>query len=104
MVRLDSWLGHKVFLVKTKVVVNNPDGTQGVGTLVWPTNHGALACQIVSSIISSDIMSNAIKDEPCSFSPKRIAIVACDLAEAMYSEMEERDWLLHIPDPNASHS
>ena len=86
-------------VVKTKFIVNNPDGTQGIGTLVWPTNHGQLACQILNAIIASDMMRNAMGDEPTVFNPKRIAVIACDLAEAMYCEMDDRDWLIKLPEP-----
>lgn len=88
--------------MKTKAVINNADGTQGIATLTWPSNHGALACQLVMGIISGEIITRALQEDERAVNCKRIAVIACDLAEAMYAEMEVRDWLLQLADPGES--
>jgi hypothetical protein len=86
-------------VVKTKVALTNPDGTQVIATLTWPTNHGMLACQFVSGILGGEAIASMLRESTSALDCKRVAVIACDLAEAMYSEMEERDWIIQLPDP-----
>jgi hypothetical protein len=87
--------------VKTRVSVQQPDGQWVVATLTWTSCHGALACQIVGALIASETMRSAIMEDSTRVNCKRIAVIACDLAEAMYAEMEVRDWLVQLPEPEA---
>ena len=85
--------------MKTRTVINNPDGTQAIAQIVHLANQGALACQLLNAIVCSDM--SALQDDHIAFSPKKVAIIACDLAEAMYAEMDDRDWLIRVADPDA---
>ena len=86
--------------MKTTVAWKKPNGETVIAQCTWATAHGKLAMNILGSVLAMDSLKDIMQEEPNLFNAKRTAILACDLAEAMYAELEIRDWLLHLPDPN----
>ena len=71
-----------------------------IATLWWLEHHGSLACQLIGYFITSDVLRTVLnEDQKDTYNPKKIAVLACDLAEAMYAEMDARDWILKLPPP-----
>ena len=85
--------------MKTIAQIHNPDGSCAIGHLWWLENHGNLACQLAGYFLNTEAMKMCLSEEESpAYSPRRIANLACDLAEAMYAEMDARDWILKLPE------
>ena len=85
--------------MKTITKYWQPDGNPGIGRRFWPEMQGELAERLLGYFISQDAIKSLAEGESIKWDPKRLAILACDLAEAMFAEMEERDWLMRLPPP-----
>lgn len=85
----------------TLIKLKQPDGSNAIGHLWWLEDQGRLACQLVGYFLNTEAMKLCLSDEDTApYSAKRVSILACDLAEALYAEMDMRDWILKLPPPN----
>ena len=73
------------------------DGTTNIAHYWYLENHGLLACQLLGYFINGEAVKCALEEGKVDFDPKKLAVIACDLAEAMYAEMDARDWILKLP-------
>jgi uncharacterized membrane protein YjdF len=59
-----------------------------------------LAQQILPAVLTNDVLRRHLIDEDGGLSsPRMIASFACDVAQAMFNEMERREWFIHLPSP-----
>lgn len=89
--------------MKTTVKSVMADGREACFQTKMPNAQAALACNIVTSVIASDSLRAVISDEdPQKISPRRIASLACDIANSMYEEFERREWLIEFTPPTVT--
>lgn len=74
-------------------------GNACAGSNVARNELATTAMHVVSSIIASDAIKGMIEDETRTVNATRISVVACDIAEALYAEMDMRGWLTEF-DPS----
>ena len=61
----------------------------------WTTTlHARYAAQIVGAMAGI----NQTKDGDDQLSPKMVAVRACDIAQQLVTEFEERGWIVELPD------
>ena len=88
-------------IVKTIAKLPQADGSSGIAHLWWLENHGSLACQLLGYFINGEMVKACFDEGNVSYNAKKLAILACDLAEAMYAEMDTRDWILKLTMPES---
>jgi hypothetical protein len=79
------------------VVRHLPDGSTRIEPYelkLWE-QHARIAAQIVAGIGSATIVAGE-ENRP---SPKAIASLACDIANQLMQQFEERGWLIDLPAP-----
>jgi hypothetical protein len=86
--------------VKTVHMVMGPDGEVGFRNSTAINARASLACTLMAATITSDVLKQHLTDEQRErINPRKIAALACDLANAVYDEFEEREWIMQAPLP-----
>lgn len=76
------------------------DGKAGLYDTHVLQHKAKLACSLAVSVLTSDMLRQAVADaDEAQFHPRKIASLACDIAEALYTEFEKREWELAVPLP-----
>jgi hypothetical protein len=57
-----------------------------------------LAEMLLPAVLTSDALKQHMSDDEIKLSPRKVAVLACDIAQAMYNEFESREWLLRFPE------
>jgi hypothetical protein len=70
-----------------------------------PQPHAKLAQSLLPALLSSDMIRQVVSDsDEAQFHPRKIASLACDVAQAFFDEAERREWHLPLPPPGADKS
>jgi hypothetical protein len=75
--------------------------------ILWDhQNYGAigrLAVQILPAVLTSNVLKDCMAESgEAAIHPRKIASLACDIAQAVYCEFEHREWLVAVPVPSAT--
>lgn len=54
--------------------------------------------KIASTIIGSIAATNEHRDSSDKMTPKEVAVRACDIAQQLVTQFEEREWILELPE------
>jgi hypothetical protein len=58
------------------------------------------AYAFLPAVLTSEQLRQALADDGSAVpSPRRVASYACDLAQQLLNEFEQREWLVELPDP-----
>lgn len=68
-------------------------GNAVAASTVARNDMGGTALHLIGAIIASDAIKSVQKEGRDEIDPSRVAILACDIAEAFYAEMDMRGWL-----------
>lgn len=86
--------------MKTVRLLKGEDGKAAFMNTTAINARAALACNLMAATMTSDVLKQHLSDEgPERLNPRKIASIACDLANAMYAEIEQREWILDYPVP-----
>jgi hypothetical protein len=62
--------------------------------------RASLACSVLAATLTSDVLKSVTSDDgPSKIDPRKLAKIACDIANAMYDEIEGREWIMEYPVP-----
>jgi hypothetical protein len=85
---------------KSTAIVRGPDGKTVYMETTSVNCRARLAFQLMAATMTSDVLKSAISDDgPKRISPRHVASMACDMANAMYQELEQREWIRYEPPP-----
>lgn len=73
--------------------------------ILWDhQNYGAigrLAVQILPAVLTSNVLKDCMGDcGEAAINPRKVASLACDIAQAVYHEFEHREWMVEVPLPS----
>lgn len=84
--------------MKMVSLVKGQDGKTCFRETVAINPKARLACTVLSATITSDVFKAAMSDDgPSRINPRKLVSIACDVANAMYDEIEEREWIMEYP-------
>ena len=77
------------------------DGRRAFVNCTAITPRASLACSLLAATITTDVLKSIHGDDggPSRIDPRKLAKIACDFANAMYDEIEGREWIMEYPVP-----
>lgn len=85
---------------KGMAIMRGPDGKTVCMETTVINSRARLASTLIAATMASNVLKEAMGDDGVErINPRKIASLACDMANALYTEIEERDWIRHVPPP-----
>lgn len=90
-------------MMKTVRLLKGEDGKTAFTHCTAINARASLACSLMAATMTSDVIKQHMsEDGPEKLNPRKLASIACDLANAVYSEIEQREWIMEYPVPETS--